>query len=293
MDGLVSGFLVADPAMVRACELNFQPVPQYDSVKLVAAVVQNGNTTSLSCRGGANEKTLFRIASMTKSFVACAVLILRDREMLDLTDHVSKHVPQLSSLQKEATLFRFLTMSFGLPTDDPWADRLMDCDEQRFLQILSSVSSPCIEPGSSVEYSNLSYGILGRVISNVSKMSFQQFILQEILIPLGMRDTVWQVDASSNWAAPCDGAPVLKDGHFASLGGLFSNVADLKIWARFLSCFGEFASSGPLSAASRRGKTKRKKRFFVCFEIFSNKRNVSCSARCCSHSPLFICWNTG
>ncbi len=119
-------------------------------------------------------------------------------------------------------------MGAGFPTDDPWADRLMNVGEQEFFQILSRIGRICIEPGSTCEYSNLGYAMLGRVIKNVSKgVSFQDFITESILKPLNMHHTVWKVDITSNWAAPCDNAPVLADGEFAALGGIFTNVEGL------------------------------------------------------------------
>ncbi len=83
---------------------------------------------------------------MTKSFVACAVLLLRDANKLNLSDHVSVHgeFPSLLDLP-QVTIFRLLSMGVGFPTDDPWADRLMDVDQTKFAEILSSVGRVCME----------------------------------------------------------------------------------------------------------------------------------------------------
>ena len=73
--------------------------------------------------------TVFRIASMTKSFTASAVLALRDSGVLRLDDPVTDFVPELRG-QPGATddspaisLRHLLTMTAGFPTDDPWGDR--------------------------------------------------------------------------------------------------------------------------------------------------------------------------
>ncbi len=73
--------------------------------------------------------SVFRIASMTKSFTATAVLALRDDGRLGLDEPVTAHVPELADVRLPTadspvlTVRHLLTMSGGLPTDDPWGDR--------------------------------------------------------------------------------------------------------------------------------------------------------------------------
>ena len=76
---------------------------------------------------GATSRTVFRIASMTKSFTAATVLALRDAGELRLDDEV----PLLAGVRATAdsppiTYRHLLSMGSGLPEDDPWADRHMD-----------------------------------------------------------------------------------------------------------------------------------------------------------------------
>ena len=74
--------------------------------------------------------SVFRIASMTKSFTASAVLLLRDEGALLLDEPVGTYVPELAGFRGATadspliTVRHLLTMSSGLPTDDPWGDRL-------------------------------------------------------------------------------------------------------------------------------------------------------------------------
>jgi len=85
----------------------------------------------------ADTRTLFRIASMSKSFTALAILQLRDEGKLALDDPVSRYVPEmegLSYLWSDApviTIRHLLTHSAGFPEDNPWGDRqLADADEE-------------------------------------------------------------------------------------------------------------------------------------------------------------------
>ena len=73
--------------------------------------------------------SVFRIASMTKSFTAATILGLRDEGRLALDDPIARHVPELAELRGPTadspaiTVRHLLTMSAGLATDDPWGDR--------------------------------------------------------------------------------------------------------------------------------------------------------------------------
>ena len=91
--------------------------------------VQNVET-----RAPVTPDSVFRIASMSKSFTAMALLKLRDAGKLHLDEAVATYVPELSNLvyptrnSAPITVRHLLTMSAGLPQDDPWADRHLDFD---------------------------------------------------------------------------------------------------------------------------------------------------------------------
>ncbi|MCK5278499.1 MAG: serine hydrolase, partial [Cyclobacteriaceae bacterium] len=77
----------------------------------------------------ATTKSSFRIASMTKSFTAMAIMKLRDEGKLSLSDPVSKYIPEMSTLEyltDDAPIIdieNLLTMTAGFPEDNPWGDR--------------------------------------------------------------------------------------------------------------------------------------------------------------------------
>src|SRR6185436_19758452 len=74
-------------------------------------------------------ETVFRIASMTKSFTAMSILKLRDEGKLSLDDPVSKYIPELANLPYPTAdspvlnIRHLLTHSEGFPEDNPWGDR--------------------------------------------------------------------------------------------------------------------------------------------------------------------------
>jgi serine-type D-Ala-D-Ala carboxypeptidase/endopeptidase len=216
--------------------------------------------------------TVFRIASMTKSFTAAAVLLLRDEGALALDDPAGKYVPQVASMRLASpdspaiTIRNLLTMTAGFPTDDPWGDRQQGLPLDSFDQILAGGLSVSWAPGTRFEYSNLSYAVLGRVITAVTGTPYSDFVSSRLLAPLGMTATGYEPDgfsadqlargyqrAGDTWAEqPPDG-----NGAFSPMGGLFSSVADLARWVSGMAgAFppGEEADGGPhpLRRASRR-----------------------------------------
>jgi CubicO group peptidase (beta-lactamase class C family) len=143
----------------------------------------------------------YRIASMTKSFAAAAVLHLRDAGRLRLEDLVVNYVPELDALvypttdSPRITIRDLLTMSTGWPQDDPWADRQLYLDDaaiSAFYRDGISFSNP---PGVTYEYSNYGYIVLGRIITRVAGEAAIDYITRELLQPLGMTSTTWHTDA--------------------------------------------------------------------------------------------------
>jgi CubicO group peptidase (beta-lactamase class C family) len=215
--------------------------------------------------------SVFRIASMTKSFTAATILQLGDEGRLGLDDPVGAHVPELAgwapptSDSGPVTIRQLLTMSAGLGTDDPWGDRQQGLALDRFAALLASGPTFAWPPGTVYEYSNLGYGILGRLITNVSGMEYRDVIHERLLGPLGMVSTAYFAeDVADERLAH---GYVRRDeqliregtdgyGALASMGGLFSTVRDLGTWvAGFLDAFP--ARSGPEGPHPLRRATRR------------------------------------
>jgi CubicO group peptidase (beta-lactamase class C family) len=227
--------------------------------------------------------TVFRIASMTKSFTATMVLLLRDRGALRLTDLAESYVPELRGVRHVSpdcppiTIRHLLTMTAGFSTDDPWGDRQQALDPAVFAGLLASGGVRLAwAPGTVFEYSNLGYAILGRVIEAVTGEDYARAVSRHVLAPLGMGQTGFEASEfdpavlargyrqdSGSWLE------LEPDGHgaFAPMGGIFSCVADLARWvAGFAAAFpprglaadgtvdpvGAIDGAHPLSRASRR-----------------------------------------
>jgi CubicO group peptidase (beta-lactamase class C family) len=215
--------------------------------------------------------SVFRIASMTKSFTAATVLSLRDAGRLRLDDPVADHLPQLAGLRGPTadspaiTIRHLLTMTAGFPTDDPWGDRQQGLDPGAFLGVVAEGLSFAWTPGTRWEYSNLGYGLLGRVITAVDGREYKDAVRARLLEPLRMAASgfeeaevpverkalgyLWRDDVFV--AEPLD-----PYGALASMGGVFTSVRDLSTWVQgFIDASpprDEAGMSHPLSRASRR-----------------------------------------
>ena len=145
--------------------------------------------------------TVFRIASMTKSFTAMAILQLRDAGKLSLDDPAEKYVPELRKLHypttdsPRLTLRHLLTHSGGFPEDNPWGDQQLARSEEELTAFLREGIPFSNPPGTAYEYSNYGFAILGRVVARVSGMPYTQYVEQKILRPLHMESTTLEPSA--------------------------------------------------------------------------------------------------
>jgi CubicO group peptidase (beta-lactamase class C family) len=237
-----NAFAAADKIYKDYAVKNHLPAIAYGIV-LDGALVHSGTTgiINLDTKKPAETKSLFRIASMTKSFTAMAIVKLRDAGKLSLSDPAEKYVPEMKNfkpLTKDAgkiTIHNLLTMTAGFPEDNPWGDRQLEDTEQELTNFLKQGVSFSSVPGFQFEYSNLGYAILGNIITRVSGMPYQQYITNEILKPLGMNDTQWEYSKidkgrlaigyrweDEQWKEE----PMLHDGSYGAMGGLFTSIED-------------------------------------------------------------------
>lgn len=185
----------------------------------------------------ATPQSMFRIASMTKSFTAMAILKLRDEGKLRLDDAINLYIPEIpeghiTQDSSSITIRDLLMHSAGFPTDDPWADRKLDESEDQLIALLKEkmcFSNPC---GTIYEYSNLGYTILGLLINKITGRSYQEYIETAICQPLGI-ESYWEytnipeaqlAQGYSFKEDKWEKEPLLHDGIFGAMGGLITSI---------------------------------------------------------------------
>ena len=214
--------------------------------------------------------TVFRIASMTKSFTALCILKLRDEGKLSLDDPAERFVPELKSLKyptsdaPRLTIRHLLTHAAGFPEDNPWGDQQLAASEADFTRMLASGIPFSTAPGTAYEYSNYGFAILGRIVSRVSGVPYAQYVKRTILDPLGLTSTALEpasvakdrIAVGYRWEdEQWKVEPPLPDGAFGAMGGMLTSTRDLAKYVGFLMSAWparDGVDSGPVSRASLR-----------------------------------------
>ena len=193
--------------------------------------------------------TRFRIASMSKAFTALAILKLRDAGKLSLDAPAENYVPEMRGWtyptgdSAKITVADLIHHTAGFVEDNPWGDRQQPLSEPGFTAMLKKGPTFANAPGIGMEYSNLGYAILGRIVSNVSGQRYQDYIRTQILVPLGMGATGYDVFASPKGSRALgyrwqDEAwvrePDMADGAYGAMGGVETTANDYWRWVSFL-----------------------------------------------------------
>jgi CubicO group peptidase (beta-lactamase class C family) len=214
----------------------------------------------------ADSKSEFRIASMTKSFTAMAILKLRDEGKLKLDDPVYLYIPEmkgqkyLTSDASDITIRHLLTHNAGFPEDNPWGDRQLAVSDEKLIGIIKKGISFSNNPGTSYEYSNLGFAMLGYIIKIVSGQPYETYITKNILEPLNMSHTYWEYSKipandlahgyrwlNGQWTEQ----QLLHDGAFGAMGGLITSIED---FSKYLSLH---LSAWPQRSGPENGPVKR------------------------------------
>ncbi|PKK38042.1 serine hydrolase [Siphonobacter sp. SORGH_AS_0500] len=205
-------------------------------------------STNLAQKTAASSKSLFRIASMTKSITAMAIIKLRDEGKLRLDDPVQQYIPEVKktpALTVDApviTIRHLLTHAAGFPEDNPWGDRQLAIADAYFLKMLGKGVSLSNPPGITYEYSNMGFAMLGRIITVVTQTPYQEYITKEILKPLGMTHTVWDFSKVEpellahgyRWEnEKFVEEKLLPDGAYGAMGGLLTSIEDFSKYVSF------------------------------------------------------------
>jgi CubicO group peptidase (beta-lactamase class C family) len=205
----------------------------------------------------------FRVASHSKSFTAGGILKLREQGKLKLDDPVGQFVARLHASVARITIAQLLSHSAGLIRDGSDAGQFLD--RRPFLstdELMAALQDPpVIEPNTRFKYSNLGYGLLGKVIEACAGEAYATWVRREIVDAAGLTETEPDMPLADDipFARGHTGRLVLGrrltiPGDFttnaiAPAGGFVSTAADL---ARYFAQLSPKARKSVLSAASRR-----------------------------------------
>lgn len=181
----------------------------------------------------ATPRTLYNLASITKSFTAVAVLKLREQGLLDLGDVLSKFLAGVPVDKAAVTVGQLLLHTSGLGQN-----YVADGIGERDTAVTAILRDPLkFPPGTSFSYSNENYELLAGVIEVVSGRPYERFVREEILARAGMTDTRFWHEAAglaAHTVAPTsrdlEPAILRRNWGYIGSGGIYSNVLDLHRW---------------------------------------------------------------
>ncbi|CAD0218770.1 Serine hydrolase [Chryseobacterium sp. JV274] len=135
-----------------------------------------------------NDKSIFNIGSIAKEFNAVAIMILVERGLLSLDDRVSKFNLGLPKWSEKVTIRHLLNYASGIPP----IERLKPENDAAAWNILRSNDSLLFEPGTSYRYDNGNVFLQRRIIEKVTGISFEEFVIKNIVKPLKMTNSVFE-----------------------------------------------------------------------------------------------------
>jgi len=197
----------------------------------------------LAKRIPATEHTTYSLASISKPITATGLMILVERDQVDLDRPMNDYLGQAKINGRafdasKATVRLISNHRAGLPLhyqffyeDEPYRRPPMDETIRRYANLVTA-------PGERYQYSNLGFGIIDYLISRVSGMSYPDFMRQEVFRPLGMTHTSVDIApdlteyAATRYAA--DGTPIpFYDFDHPGGSAVFSSAHDLVRFGMF------------------------------------------------------------
>lgn len=219
--------------------------------------------------------TLFRMASNSKALTATGILVLAEEGLINLDDHIGKHLPAFATDNwNGVTIRHLLTHTSGSRIDKLFLRPLLPVtDNEDQSQLISEVNrfadiSIKESPGETYSYNNAGYNILAAIIEKTSG-SYKKHLQRTIYVPLGMTDscnhesdadrgrmsTVFVRQEDGSWAAgwqPHDEP----DWPFPrGSGGMVSTAFDYAKFCQMLINGGTFNGNRILSRATVREMT--------------------------------------
>lgn len=137
---------------------------------------------------------IFHMASVSKPFVATAIVQLVERGKINLDEHLTTYLPYFrmdDDRYKKITIRQMLNHTSGMPDVNDYEWDKPQYDEgaaERYVRSLKK-KKMIAEPGERFQYSNMAYDVLGDVIAKVSGKPFEVYMKGSILNPLGMKES--------------------------------------------------------------------------------------------------------
>ncbi|HEY1193398.1 serine hydrolase [Flavobacterium sp.] len=173
------------------------------------------------------------IGSLSKQFTAMGIAILKERQQINYDNSLRQYFPELPEFYRSVTILQMLHQTSGIAIFNDFPDMT----ENDVLEILKKETTLRFTPGSKFEYCNANYTLLGLIIEKIAGKNLDDFLTENIFIPVNMKNTY--VDIPSKKRRRAVGYYLFGDSYNYStyIGGaaaIVSTVDDLYKWDQML-----------------------------------------------------------
>ena len=174
-----------------------------------------------------NDQSIFNIGSIAKEFNAVAIMILVERGLIKLDDTIAKFNLGLPKWSEKVTIRQLVNYASGIPRIDP---RVPKNDEEAW-NILKNNDKLLFEPGASYSYDNSNVFLQRRIIEKVTEVTYQEFVIKNIVEPLKMTNSVFDPKLGYKSRTSCYDLDHVKcpEMNFIS-GWLWVDINDMYKW---------------------------------------------------------------
>jgi len=179
-----------------------------------------------------NASFRFNIGSIAKEFNAAAIMMLKEKGKLSLSDKVSLYVKGLPKWGDSISILNLLQYTSGLP-NSKWNEIKGDSSNFAFLQTVKKLD---FAPGTQYAYNNNNTFLQRQLIEKVSGMSFNAFVKEKMLKPLGMSHSIVDPTAADEKIAKAFNNAKVEDGLTPPISGWTNvTIGDFYTWAQAIS----------------------------------------------------------
>ncbi|MCL2204283.1 MAG: beta-lactamase family protein [Defluviitaleaceae bacterium] len=194
MIGVIPIAVFAQGAVSREAQEHITSQLQRASIPNAAvAVIRSGETSYMLM--DSRQDTLFEIGSVSKTFTAFGVLMLEEMGLLSVADPVNMHLPWFEARYNgtivphgDIRIYHFLQHTSGFTHDERRFPTIVIETASEFISAYAGIEL-AFYPSTGHSYSNAGYMLLGLLIEAVSGLSYDEFMTQYVLHPLGLYST--------------------------------------------------------------------------------------------------------
>ena len=144
-------------------------------------------------KGELKNDDIYQLSSVSKMFTAEAIMILKNRGLIDYDEDIRKYIPELP--YEDITVRMLLTHRSGLPryetmADENWPDKKVPFTNDDMIEYFVKYKpTRYSKPDSYFHYCNVNYAMLASIVERVTGKTFVDFMREEVFDPIGMYDS--------------------------------------------------------------------------------------------------------